>query len=391
MLNSNNTEPVTLEINLDNLIYNMKSIKNAVKKDTLIMAVVKANAYGHGSIAASKVFLENGADILGVSKLSEAIELRKAGIKEPILILNYTPSSQFEKLLEYDLTQNIYSYEEAEKLSQIACKMGKIANIHIKIDTGLGRVGFLANDKSIGEIKKINNLKNIKIEGVFTHFASADEKDKSYTRNQYEKFKRTIDQLESQGVNIKIKHVANSAAIIDFPEYELNMVRPGIILYGYYPSSEVNKSRIPIKPAMTLKSSISNVKTVPEDTSISYNRTFTTKNKSKIGTIPVGYADGYSRALSGIGEVAINNKRLPIVGRICMDQMMVELNSLENVKIEDEVILFGHGKEVYPSAEELAKILGTNVHEIICMISRRVPRVYIKNGNIDHIADYILD
>lgn len=387
----NETRPVALEINLDNLIYNIKTLKDSLKKETLIMAIVKADGYGHGAITVSKTFLENGADRLGVSILPEAIELRRSGVHGPIIILNYTPPSQFEKILEYDLIQNIYSYEEAKILSDMAYKMNKTATVHIKIDTGMGRIGFLPNEKSIRDIKKINSLKNLKIEGIFTHFSSSDEKDKSYTRAQYKKFKWVIDELESEEVYIKIKHVSNSAAILDLPEYDLNMVRPGIILYGYYPSLEVDRSRIDIKPAMTLKSSISNIKTVPKDTSISYNRVFTTKRRSIIGTLPVGYGDGYSRMLTGKAKVAIKEKRIPIIGRICMDQMMVDLNALEDVDMKDEVVLFGYEKEVYPSVEEIAKSLGTTNYEIICMISRRVPRVYVRNGKLDHIVDYILD
>lgn len=387
----NDTRPVALEINLDNLIYNIKSLRNALEKETLIMAIVKADGYGHGAITASKTFLENGADKLGVSILPEAIELRKSGIKQPILILNYTPPSQYKKVLEYDLIQNIYSYKDAKELSKLAYEMDKVAIIHIKIDTGMGRIGFLANEKSIEDIKKINKLKNIKIQGIFTHFSSSDEKDKSYTREQFKKFKWVVDTLEKDGVYIEIKHASNSAAILDMPEYNLDMVRPGIILYGYYPSDEVSNKRVDIKPAMTLKSSISNIKEVPANTSISYNRIFTTKKRSIIGTLPIGYGDGYSRMLTEKTKVAINGKRVPIVGRICMDQFMVDLSDLEDVSMQDEAILFGYENDIYPSVEEIAANLGTSNYEVICMMSRRLPRVYIKNGKLFHIVDYILD
>lgn len=385
------TRPVALEINLDNLIYNIKSLRKTLKKETLIMAIVKADGYGHGAITVSKTFLNNGADRLGVSILPEAIELRKSGIDGPIIVLNYTPPSQYEKVLEYDLIQNIYSYDEAKIMSKVACAMDKLATIHVKIDTGMGRIGFLPNKKSIEDIKKIYALKNIKIEGIFTHFSSSDEKDKSYTREQYKKFKWIVDKLEEDGVKIEIKHVSNSAAILELPEYDLDMVRPGIILYGYYPSEEVDKSRLDIKPAMTLKSSISNIKKVPKDTSISYNRIFTTKKESIIGTLPMGYGDGYSRMLSEKAKVAINERRVPIVGRICMDQMMVDLSDLDSVNMKDEAILFGYEKDIYPSVEEIAEDLGTTNYEVICMISRRVPRVYTKSDKLDHIVDYILD
>lgn len=391
MENLNDTRPVALEINLDNLIYNIKSLRNTLKKETLIMAIVKADGYGHGAITASKTFLENGADRLGVSILPEAVELRKSGIKEPIVVLNYTPPSQYEKVLEHNLIQNIYSYEDAKKLSETAYNMDKLAIIHIKIDTGMGRIGFLPDRESIEDIKRISNLKNIKIEGIFTHFSSSDEKDKDYTRKQFEKFKWLVGELEKDGVNIDIKHVSNSAAILDLPEYDLDMVRPGIILYGHYPSEEVSKKRLDIKPAMTLKSSISNIKIVPQNTSISYNRVFTTKRKSLIGTLPIGYGDGYSRMLTEKAEVAINGKRVPVIGKICMDQLMVDLSDLKKVNIKDEAILFGYENGVSPSVEEVAKWLGTANYEVICMMSRRLPRVYIKDGEVNHIVDYILD
>jgi alanine racemase len=391
MENLKDTRPVALEINLDNLIYNITSLRNALKKETLIMAIVKADGYGHGAITASKTFLENGADKLGVSILPEAVELRKSGIEDPILVLNYTPPSQYKKVLEYNLIQNIYSYEEAKELSKIAYNMDKVAIIHIKIDTGMGRLGFLANEKSIEDIKKISELKNIKIQGIFTHFSSSDEEDKSYTREQFKKFKWLVDTLEKDGVHIEIKHASNSAAILDMPEYDLDMVRPGIILYGHYPSDEVSHKRVNIKPAMTLKSSISNIKTVPKDTSISYNRMFTTKKESIIGTLPIGYGDGYSRRLAENTEVAINGKRVPIIGKICMDQFMVDLSDLKDVSIQDEAILFGYEKEIHPSVEEIAENLGTSNYEVICMMSRRLPRVYIKDGRLFHIVDYILD
>lgn len=387
----NETRPVALEINLDNLIYNIKSLRKALKKETLIMATVKADGYGHGAITVSKTFLENGADILGVSILPEAIELRKSGIDGPIIILNYTPPSQYKKILEYDLVQNIYSYEEAKILSKLAHEMNKTAIIHVKIDTGMGRIGFLPNKKSIEDIKKISDLENIKIEGIFTHFSSSDEKDKTYTREQFKKFKWLVDTLENDGVEIEIKHVSNSGGILEYPEYDLDMVRPGIILYGHYPSEDINKSRVDIKPAMTLKSSISNIKRVPKDTSISYSRIFTTEKESVIGTLPIGYGDGYSRMLSGKAEVAINGKRVPIVGMICMDQIMVDLSNLEGVDLKDEAILFGYEESIYPSVEEIAESLGTVNYEAICMMSRRVPRVYTKNDKLDHIVDYILD
>ncbi len=380
-----------LEINLDNLAYNMRQVSKIVDKSTLIMAVVKANAYGHGSIECAKTFLENGAHRLAVSTLVEGIELRKAGIKAPILILNYTSPSQYSYVINYNLTQNIYNYEDAKILSEKAVESNRDVNIHIKIDTGMGRVGFLPKEESIYDILNICKLPNINVEGMFSHFAKSDEKDKSYVEEQYRRFIWVVDKLKENGIEIPIKHISNSAAIIDTPEYQLDMVRAGIVLYGYYPSEDVKKHRINIKPAMTLKSCISNIKTVPKDTGIGYNQIFKTKRESVIGTIPIGYADGYSRMLTGKGEIFVKDKIVPIVGKICMDQMMIDITDIDNVNIGDEVILFGYEDDRYPTVNEIAKALGTVNYELICMMGRRIPRIYIKGENISHIVNYILD
>jgi alanine racemase len=382
--------PVWAEINLGNLAHNIREIKKIVKKDTLITAVIKANAYGHGSVEAAKVFLENGADRLAVATLSEAIELREAGIDVPILILGYTPESQYSQVIEYNITQTIYNFESASVFSQAASLQNKTGTIHIKIDSGMGRIGFLPNDESVDEIIKISKLPNINIEGIFTHFATADEKDKSYTRLQFERFSTVVKKLEEKGLSIPIKHVSNSAAIIDFPEYNLDMVRPGIILYGYYPSNDVNKDRIQLKPAMTLRAKISNVKTVSKGTGISYGQIFVTERESKIATIPIGYADGYTRMLTSKAEAFIKGKRVPVVGRICMDQCMLDVTEVEDVKIGDEVVLLGY-EAGQPDADEIGEKLNTISYEVLCMVGRRIPRVYTKNGDIVYIKDYLLD
>ena len=385
------TRPAIVEINLDNLAHNIKNIRKKVGKDTLIMAIVKANGYGHGAVEVSKIFLANGADRLGVSILQEGIELRKAGIKSDILILNYTSATLYKNIVKYNLTQNIYSYRDAKALSDVAVSLKKDVNIHIKIDTGMARVGFSPDDRSIKDIIKISKLPNIKIEGIFTHFARADEEDKSFTDLQFERFINIIEKLEEEGVYIRIKHASNSAASMDIEKYNLNRIRPGIILYGHYPSEEVKKDNLYIKPAMTLKSSISHIKTVEEGSGISYNHAYITEDKRKIGTLPIGYADGYSRILTGKSQVFINGKRVEVVGKICMDQMMIDVTDIDSVKIGDEVILFGYEEKNYPTVEEVACWLGTINYEVVCMISRRVPRVYIKDNKLSHIVDYLLD
>ena len=386
-----NLRPVWLEINLDNLVSNINGIKSIVDKDTMIMAVIKANGYGHGSVELAKMYKELGVERIATSIVTEAVELRKAGIKGPIHLLSYTPKEQLDLVVDYDIIQGIYNYNDAVELSKAAADKGKVVQIHLKIDSGMGRIGFLPNDDSIYEIVRISKLPNIEIEGAFTHFAKADETDKSFTRTQYDRYQWVIGRLENEGINIKVKHVSNSAAIIDLPEYNLDMVRPGIILYGYYPSEEVNKDRISLKPAMTLKGKISNIKKVSKDTGISYGHIYHTSKDSVIATIPIGYADGYSRMLSGKGFVYIKGKRVPIVGRICMDQLMIDVTDIDDIQIGDEAVLFGVGNDDYPKVEEIAALLGTINYELICMMGRRIPRIYIRNNKIVDIKDCLLD
>lgn len=374
--------PVWLEIDLDNLTNNIQEIRRYVGNDTLIMAIVKANAYGHGADVCGKIFLENGADRLGVSILSEGLALRKAGIDAPILLLNFTHPDQYKELVKYDLIQTIYKYEDAKLLSEEAGKLGKKAKIHIKIDSGMNRIGFLPNEKAVESIINITKLPHIEVEGIYTHFSNADETDKSHTERQFESFKRILDKLDESNIDIPIKHVANSATILDLPEYKLDMVRPGIILYGHYPSEFVNQDVMDIKPASTLKSKISNIKELDKGAGIGYGQTFITKRKSKIATLPIGYADGYSRILSQKADVSINNKRVPILGNICMDQLMVDITDIDNLDSNDEVVLFGYSHKSEPTVEELAEILGTINYELLCMISMRVPRIYIEHGKL---------
>lgn len=382
--------PAWAEINLDNLAHNIREVRRLTRKDAMVTAVIKANGYGHGAPEIAKTFLENGADRLAVAVLSEAIELRKSGITAPILILGYTQPTLFDKVVEYDIIQTIYNYNDAKALSEVAGKLNKKATIHIKIDSGMGRIGFLPNDDSVEEIIKISKLPNIYVEGMFTHFAKADYKDKSYTKTQFERFSWVAKKLEERGLNIPIKHVSNSAAIIDMPELNLDMVRAGIIIYGLKPSDEVQLDKIDLKPAMALKARISHVKTVPKGTGISYGQIFVTERESKIATIPIGYADGFCRLLTGKAEVSVKGKRAKIVGKICMDQCMIDVTDIEDVKVGDEVVIFGY-EEGHPHVDELAEKLGTINYEVVCMVSRRVPRVYFSNGKIVKVVDYVLE
>lgn len=385
------TRPVWAEINLDNLAYNIGQVRKHTKEDSLVTAVVKANGYGHGSVEISRTFLENGADRLAVAILREAIELRKANIEEPLLILGYTPPIQYGKLFEYNLIQTIYNYEEAKILSNKAVGLNQRATIHIKIDSGMGRLGFLPSEESIEDIIKISMLPNLYLEGIYTHFAKADELDKSHVNEQFRKYIKLVNTLGKKGINIPIKHVSNSASIIDLPDFNLNMVRAGVMMYGFYPSNEVDRDTIELRPAMALKARISNLKTVDKDVGISYGQIFVTEKESKIATLPLGYADGFTRMLTGKAEVYINGQRADVVGKICMDQCMVDVTHIKDVKLGDEVVIFGHGREGYPHVDELAEKIDTINYEIVCMVGRRVPRVYISNGQIISIKDYLLD
>lgn len=379
------------EVNLDNIAHNVREIKRIVDKNAELLAVVKADAYGHGVMEVSKILLENGVSRLAVSMLDEAIQLRKNGIEVPILVLSYTDPNRAEEIIDNGITQTVFSHDLAEGLSQAAQRLGRDVKIHIKIDTGMTRVGFMPGYSAVKNVISISKLPRIIIEGLYTHFASADEKDKAYTDMQFEKFTSIINELNRVGVYIPIKHVCNSAGIIEFPHMHFNMVRPGIALYGLYPSLDVNHEIVNLKPAMTLKANITLVKDVEKDTCVSYGRIFKTTRNSRIATIPIGYADGYTRLLTGKGKVLINGQRAPIVGKICMDQCMVDISNIKgNVNVGDEVVLFGKQKKEEIKVEELADSIGTISYEVVSIIGKRIPRVYFKNGKVHDVLNYLI-
>ena len=380
--------PVWAEINLDNIEYNIKNIVNQ-SEGREVIAVVKADAYGHGAIDIVDTLLENGVSRLAVAVITEGIELRKNNVNAPIMILGYTPITFAKELINYNIEQTVSTLEYAKELSKIAEEMHTKAKIHIALDTGMGRIGFIPSEKSADEVKEISKLKGIEIVGLFTHFSTADEKDKTYTNMQFEKLTSFIKMLDDRNVDIEVKHCSNSGAIIDMHETFLDAVRAGIILYGYYPSDDVDKSKLSIKPALTLKTTVSHIKEMDENMYISYGRTYKTNKKSLIATLPFGYADGYSRGLSGKAKVIINGKFANIVGRICMDQCMVDVTDIGDVKIGDEVILLGSEGELKYDADDFAKDLNTINYEIICMLKQRVPRVYTKNGKVVSVRNYI--
>ncbi|MDK2865925.1 MAG: alanine racemase [Clostridiales bacterium] len=377
------------EIDIAKLIKNIEEVKRLTHPGALITAVVKANGYGHGATKVAKIFLDHGADRLAVAILDEAIELRKAGYSVPILILGFTPIEQLDEVVLYDLEQTIFSFESAQLLSNLAVAQKKKVKIHLKVDTGMGRIGFEPSENTIETIKRIAALPNIIIEGIFTHFAIADSTDKSYTNAQFKLFENFFHQLNDQGIQIPIKHCANSAAIIDLPEYHLDMVRAGIMLYSVTPTKEMLRETH-LEQVMTLKTRIAHIKTVEPGESISYGRTFIASRKTAIATLPIGYADGYPRGLSNKGSVLVKGMKAPIVGRICMDQCMIDVTDIDDVHVDDEVVLFGQQGESFIAIDELAATLGTINHEIICGINRRIPRLYIKDGEVVDALNYLL-
>lgn len=381
--------PAYAEINLDNLIHNMKEIRMLSGTETQVMAVIKADGYGHGSTKIAQVLLDNGADALAVAVLDEAIELRQAGIKAPTFILGYTQPERSEEVVKYDLEQSVFSLESAKALSKAAMAQEKTVAIHVKIDTGMGRVGLQADNNAVEIIKEMHKLPNLKIKGIFTHFATADEVNKNYTQMQFDRFNWICTKLEEQGIEIEIKHCGNSATIIDLPSMHLNMVRAGIMLYGLAPSEDVMLNKLQLKQVMSLKVRITHVKEIEAGQSVSYGRRFIAGETTTIASLPIGYADGYTRLLTGKAEALVKGKRVPVVGSICMDQCMIDVTGIEDVKVGDEVVLFGHQGDGYISIDEIAKKLGTINYEVVCMISRRIPRVYVSNGEVVEVLNYL--
>jgi len=367
------------EVNLDAIAQNVKNIKKLIGKKKELMAVVKGNAYGHDILEISSVVLENGATRLAVARLEEAIFLRKAGITVPILVLGLTLKPQAESLVSYDITPTVCEFEMIEKLSESAVQMNKMTKIHLKVDTGMGRIGIFPDDV-LRFIKRIKTLKNVEIEGIFTHFSVADEKDKFYTEEQFRKFIEILTILEKEGIKIPIKHVGNSATLLDLPHMWLDMVRPGLAIYGLYPSKEVKKT-INLIPAQQFKTKIVFIKELPRGESISYGRIYITKRRMRVASLPVGYADGYNRLLSNQGEVLVRGQRVPIIGRVCMDQCMIDVTNLTQVEIGDEVVLWGRQGEEMITVEEIAQKIRTINYEIVHLPDKkRVPKLFIKDG-----------
>jgi alanine racemase len=384
-------KPLTwAEIDLNAYAHNIKELRRKTNPDAMLMAVVKADGYGHGAAEVAREALQNGAQWLGVARINEAVELRKAGLEAPLLILGYTPAEHAELLIEHELTQTVYSHANAEKISSKAGKLGKKINVHIKVDTGMGRLGLVANalvsDKKIraanpdpqDAIAKISSLAGLDVQGIFTHFATADSADKSYANQQLEIFLELLHQLNRNGLQPAIRHAANSAALMDMPAAHLDMVRPGIATYGLNPSDEINLENLTLKPVMTLRSRIIHLKKVSAGFNVSYGITYQTDKPTTIATVPVGYADGFNRLFSSNGQMLVHGQKVPVIGRVCMDLTMLDLGDVPGVEIEDEVVIFGRQDNATITADDLASQLNTINYEIVSTILPRVARVYVR-------------
>ena len=368
-------------ISLDAVEQNFREMRKNIAEDTKMIAVVKADAYGHGAVPIAHL-IEDYDYIWGFAAATaeEAVHLRQAGITKPILILGIVFDEYFPELVQYDVRPAVCEYDEAKKLSDEAVLQNKTVHIHIALDTGMTRIGYADIPESVEEIKKIAELPNLEIEGMFTHFARADEYDRSPAMVQLERYQDFSKRVEEAGVDIPLHHCSNSAGIIRVPEANLSIVRAGITIYGIYPSSEVERDIVKLAPVMELKSHITYVKDVPAGAAISYGGTYVADKKRRVATIPVGYADGYPRQLSNKGWVLIHGKKAPILGRVCMDQFMADVTEIDNVKKGDEVTLLGRDGDEFISIEEMGDLCGRFSYEFACDISPRVPRVYIKDG-----------
>lgn len=371
---------IQAEIDLDAMTYNLDHIKRNLKPGTKIIAVLKADGYGHGAIPLGKR-IQQDPEVWGiaVATVEEGEELREAGITKPILILGYTYQEDYKKIVDMDFRPAVFKQSMAQELSKAAVAAKKTLRIHIKIDTGMTRIGYRDVKTDVPEILEISKLPGIEVEGIFTHFARADERDTTPAKVQYEKFQEFLLALEEAGLSIPMKHCSNSAGIIRMKEANLDAVRAGIILYGLYPSEEVEREPVPLKPLMSLRSHIAYIKNVEPGVEISYGGLFTTTRETRVATIPVGYADGYARGLSNKGSVLIRGKRAPILGRVCMDQFMVDVTDIPEAEELDQVTLLGKDQEDSITMEELGKLSGRFNYEFACCISKRVPRVYLES------------
>ena len=382
-----NFDNTYVKINLDAIDSNIDAIRARVGTD--VMAVIKADAYGHGAIQVARV-LQDKCSFFGVSSILEAMELRRAGLYNPILILGHTPVSAYPALVQAEIRPTIYHYEDAAALSQAALQEGKTAAFHLAVDTGMSRIGFQATPEDADVCARIARLPGLFAEGLFSHFATADCADLSRARRQAALFDAFYEMLKDRGVEIPIRHLNNSAGLMNFDNH-YEMVRAGIVLYGMYPSDEVDPSLLTIRPALQWLSRVTHVKTLPAGREISYGGTYVTSGTTRVATVPVGYADGYRRSLSGRFYVLIRGKKAPILGRVCMDQMMVDVTDIPGVQLGDPVVLVGRSGSEEITVETIAAAADSFNYEFVCGISRRVPRIYSRAGKTVHSVHYLLD
>lgn len=370
---------VYAEINLDAIVKNVDNLMALTKENTGALAVVKADGYGHGDVAVAKAVAQKVTGY-AVATLDEAVNLRENGVKKPILVLGYVDPYEFDILVSHEITATVFDVETAQLLADAARVQKKQAHCHIKVDTGMRRIGLEPDENGIAIVKQITALKELSADGIFTHFAASDETDKTSAEHQFKLFTDFTGRLEKEGIHFTYRHCANSAAVIDMPQVGLDMVRLGIAMYGMYPSDEVKKEKVELFPALDLKSHITMVKEIPAGEKVSYGGTFTTTRTTKLATVSVGYGDGYPRALSSKGYVLIRGQKAPIVGRVCMDQMMVDVTNIENVTRADIVTLIGKDGDAEITVEEIAALAGTFNYEFVCDLGKRIPRSYYLNG-----------
>lgn len=378
------------DVDLDALAYNVKSIRGHLPAGTKFLGVMKADAYGHGAVPVSHALVELGADYLAVSNLEEAVQLRRGGIRAPILILGYTPPMYAENMIYLDLTQEVHSLEYAQELNEALGGTNFILNVHLKLDTGMTRIGFRTceGEAVLDELTQAAKLPHLQVEGAFTHFSVADSResaDEAYTRLQYRRFTEALDFLDSRGIRPELRHCCNSGATLLYPEYALDMVRPGILTYGLCPSEDT-RDIVALKPMLRLSTTVSQIRDIPAGAEISYGRTYRTETPRRIAVFPIGYADGLQRSLSGRVAFLLRGRPAPLVGRICMDMCMADVTDIPDAQVGDEVTVIGPELP----CETMARALDTIPYEVLCSISKRIPRIYLQNGRQAEILQYIV-
>lgn len=376
-----------LLIDLDAIEDNVRALRAHIGPHVELVAVVKANAYGHGAVQAAHAALAGGAQRLAIGRTVEGVQLRRAGITAPILNLCYTMPDEAETILEGGFTATVASIEGAQALSRRAAALGLTAAVHIKVDTGMGRYGLLP-DEVLPFLAQVSALPALDIEGIFTHFSTADSRDKSYTQQQMSIFTSVLKSAQEAGHSFRVRHAANSAAVLDLPETHLDAVRPGLALYGLYPSDEVSHDVV-LRPALSIRSHAARVRTLPPGSSISYGRTFITQRPTQVVLVPVGYGDGYHRVLSNRGSVLIHGQRAPVIGRVCMDHLMVDATAVAGVEQDDEVVVLGEQDGACISAEEIAALAGTINYEVVTGLAARLPRVYVRGDEVVDVVELL--